>query len=140
MSGPLLRMGLREYGQPGMLRLMTGLMTSVITQRKRAVYVPVTPPRTPAGPLQAQVKRPAGSLPSLAVDGSTLGVAAPYGGRKLADLPVRAKDRSTREGSRSVRSLPVGRRCAPSLSLYCLPSLASCLASLPVCCESALTC
>jgi signal transduction histidine kinase len=43
-------MGLREYGQPGMLRLMTGLMTSVITQRKRAVYVPVTPARTPAGP------------------------------------------------------------------------------------------
>ncbi len=43
-------MGLREYGQPGMLRLMTGSMTSVITQRKSAVYVPVTPARTPAGP------------------------------------------------------------------------------------------
>jgi signal transduction histidine kinase len=43
-------MGLREYGQPGMLRLMTGSTTSVITQRKRAVYVPVTPARTPAGP------------------------------------------------------------------------------------------
>jgi signal transduction histidine kinase len=43
-------MGLREYGQPGMLRLMTGSITSVITQRKRKVYVPVTPARTPAGP------------------------------------------------------------------------------------------
>jgi signal transduction histidine kinase len=37
-------------GQPGMLRLMTGLMIGAITQRKRPVYVPVTPARTPAGP------------------------------------------------------------------------------------------
>src|SRR5580704_7488423 len=37
-------------GQPGMLRLMTGLMTGGITQRKRPIYVPVTPARTPAGP------------------------------------------------------------------------------------------
>jgi signal transduction histidine kinase len=33
-----------------MLRLMAGLMTRVMTQRKRPVYVPVTPARMPAGP------------------------------------------------------------------------------------------
>jgi signal transduction histidine kinase len=33
-----------------MLRLMTGSMASVITQRKRAICVPVTPARIPAGP------------------------------------------------------------------------------------------
>ena len=43
-------MGLREPGQPGMLRLMTGLMAGVMTQRKRSVYVPVTPAGMPAGP------------------------------------------------------------------------------------------
>ena len=43
-------MGLREPGQPGMLRLMAGLMTGMTTQRKRSVYVPVTPARVPAGP------------------------------------------------------------------------------------------
>jgi len=37
-------------GQPGMLRLMTGLMIGAMTQRKRPVYVPVTPARMPAGP------------------------------------------------------------------------------------------
>src|SRR6202050_1638697 len=62
-------MGLREYGQPGMLRLMTGLMTglmaSVITQRKRAVYVPVTPPRMPAGPAITALRAVAASTASV---------------------------------------------------------------------------
>jgi signal transduction histidine kinase len=43
-------MGLRHGGQPGMLRLMTGLMASVITQRKRPAYAGAAPAREPPGP------------------------------------------------------------------------------------------
>jgi signal transduction histidine kinase len=43
-------MGLREPGQPGMLRLMTGLMAGAMPQRRRLVHVPVTPARLAAGP------------------------------------------------------------------------------------------
>jgi signal transduction histidine kinase len=43
-------MGLRHRGQPGMLRLMTGLMKGAMTQRKRSACVPAAPVRLPAGP------------------------------------------------------------------------------------------
>ena len=90
---------------------------------------------TALGCLQAQVKRPAGSLPSLAVDGSTIGVVAPYGGKEVgrpAGKGLTETGRPERAEKRTFRSRSVGAAHLP-FSLYCLPSLASCLASLLVC-------
>jgi signal transduction histidine kinase len=53
-------MGLRQPGERGMLRLMTGLMTSVM-QRKRPAYAGAAPARGPAGPAMTALRAVASS-------------------------------------------------------------------------------
>jgi signal transduction histidine kinase len=64
-------MGLRQRDQPGMLRLVTGLMNGAMTQRKRAACGPAAPARPPAGPaitaLRAVAAWTAGIIRCLAI-------------------------------------------------------------------------